>query len=1458
MIKRLELLIPPSNAIQDAEQRRQARLLSLMILALVGLTWMVELFSYLLYNRPGDPYTGYRFTLLSMLALLFAFVLSRTRHYQLAADLTVIITLVTLVDIVYFTDATPNLTLFDFCIIPILMSSLFFTPRKATLWNIAILGLVLASAWLIDPASLQPVAEGPFVLLLAFSLMGMLMMAHRQSLEREHQKYLSEQVLLRTKEQAETNRLLTQSVQELEQTGAELREQLELEKIVADLSAHFIHMPLEEIDAGIERCLQVISEYTGAERSFVLLNQPDGKTMTNTHEWCAPDVPSRKRHLQRLPLSSFPVWAGQLARLENVHVAQVEAISPEAASEQTMLRQQGLQSVLIFPLARGSKVFGCLGFASANHQRAWREHEILQVKTVAEMVANTLSHQKAEQALQRKDAQQKQLIAFARQLSSTLSVEAMWQMIEAAQGSLFPQDQGCFFDAAAVVRPTPPGASAPGEETPGLFSPEFLAQAVAGAAAQNRCLVVSPAAEAAGGTAGEAAGGEHLVIPFFSGEELLGGVCLARSEDVFTSDDLQLAETFAALASAALKNATTHAWLLHAMDERTHAERLQLALYHISEASYATRSLDELFQCIHKIVAGLIPAQNFYVALYDESDEMVSFPYFVDEKDLPPEPHHLENSLTDHVIRSGAPLTIAPAESQRLLDELGVLVLGAQVSHWLGVPLKISSGKILGMLAVQQYNLEPGCQYTLREQEILAFVSSQVAMAIDRLNVQSALAASEARFRAISDMTSDFAYALQVQPGGAYAMIWITDAVSRITGFTPQEMLAWQSSSISDLVHPEDRQEFQKIEQAWRANQSFTNTFRIVTKNLETRHIRHIANPVWSSAEQRVTAVIGAVQDITQQVWAAEQVELAHTELELRVQERTAELKEANQTLRAEIAERRLTQQFLQESEERYRSVSETAKDGIVTINKNMEIVAWNKGAEKIFGYSLDEIIGQPLEVIVPAGKLDRHRSAIASNERSGFVYDSNLTLEASGRRKNGEIFPAELNFSSWTTRDGVFMTSFVRDVSSRKAAEDALHRVYNENRQLLSAIKSILVVVNAQGLVSYWNETAAAVFGLEAEQTVGKRLDELEIGWDCATLLEKIDECKLSQQNLRLDDLYIKFANRENRIIGFTVTPLTDINSGDRGALLLGSDITHRRSLEQQLAQAQKLEALGQLAAGIAHEINTPTQFVNSNLVFLDAQFGVLKKIIGLQSELKAKLRASVQLSPDLALRIRTQVSQSELDYILCEFPRAMQQSLEGTQRIAHIVQAMREFSHPGGDHKTPTDLNHALQSTVEVTRSAWKHIADLEMCLAPGLPLVACLPAELNQCFLNILINAVDAIRDVVGDDPPEKGKITIQTRLNEPWVEIRISDTGKGIPPEIIDRIFDPFFTTKEIGKGTGQGLTISRNIIVKKHQGQITCQSRPGLGATFIIRLPLRENVAAVAPAAAAEPAVLAAD
>ena len=276
---------------------------------------------------------------------------------------------------------------------------------------------------------------------------------------------------------------------------------------------------------------------------------------------------------------------------------------------------------------------------------------------------------------------------------------------------------------------------------------------------------------------------------------------------------------------------------------------------------------------------------------------------------------------------------------------------------------------------------------------------------------------------------------------------------------------------------------------------------------------------------------------------------------------------------------------------------------------------------------------------------------------------------------------------------------------------------------------------------------------------------------------------------------------------------------------------LTNLRQAQSELMQAQKLESVGRLASGIAHEINTPIQFVNDSIHFIRDSFGDLAGLVGKYRQLRAA--AAGHMDPRALTDLDEAENAADLDYLMENIPKALERSVEGLGRVATLVRSMKEFAHPEQKQKSPADLNRAIASTLTIARNEYKYVADIETDYGE-LPPVPCHIGELNQVFLNLIVNAAHAIESAIhGTD--RRGLIRVETRPEGDSVRVSISDTGTGIPEEIRDRVFDPFFTTKDVGRGTGQGLSIARSVVVDKHAGTLTFDSELGRGTTFHIRL-----------------------
>lgn len=553
------------------------------------------------------------------------------------------------------------------------------------------------------------------------------------------------------------------------------------------------------------------------------------------------------------------------------------------------------------------------------------------------------------------------------------------------------------------------------------------------------------------------------------------------------------------------------------------------------------------------------------------------------------------------------------------------------------------------------------------------------------------------------------------------------------------------------------------------------------------------------------------------------------------------------------ITERKRAEAALEQSETRFQLISRATNDAVWDWELSTGKVWWNESIQTLFGYSAEDVGDDATwwyEHIHPED-VDRIVSNVDRAIENNWNYYSG---EYRFQRKDGSYAPTLERGYVISDEKGnpVRILGSMMDLTEFKKSEEALRQSQVELRRQLDFTSAItasfgdgLYALDAAGRLTFMNRAAERILGYKPSEWVGHNVHDLIHGSHPGVTC-MVETCPLwsvlnSGKTFKKEE--DSFTKSDGTVISVSCISSPIITFGEiSGAVISFRDITERRALETQLRHAQKLESIGQLAAGIAHEINTPIQYVGDNIRFIGDGFQSQSQVLGKYNELSTACKAN-EATADLLVELDQVIEDADIEYLAVEMPKAIQQSLDGIQRIGKIVQSMKDFAHPGSAEKQSVDLNRAIESTITVARNEWKYVAEMEMRFDPELPNVPCHLGEFNQVILNLIVNASHAIADVVGNTGG-KGQITMSTRRVADWVEINVSDTGAGIPKAIQPRIFDPFFTTKTVGKGTGQGLAISHNVIVEKHGGSISFATQEGIGTTFTIRLPLNDEVGSI--------------
>jgi two-component system NtrC family sensor kinase len=615
----------------------------------------------------------------------------------------------------------------------------------------------------------------------------------------------------------------------------------------------------------------------------------------------------------------------------------------------------------------------------------------------------------------------------------------------------------------------------------------------------------------------------------------------------------------------------------------------------------------------------------------------------------------------------------------------------------------------------------------------------------------------------------------------------------------------------------------------------------------EARKLRVIeADSAWnySSLLFQVVRVIAALVERTKRLNQAKAaLQNANKELEVRVQKRTAELVKKNKQLKREIQERKWAAKALKEERNKAQKYLDITGVMIVAVDAAGDVILINKKGCEILEYEQGEIVGKSwFDNFLPERMRDEVKGVslkLLAGEVEPVEYYENQVLTKNGQERLIAWHNTVLRDEAG---DIIGHLSSGGDITEHRQTEEALRESEQRYRTLLENLPQKIFHKDKDSVYLSCNENYASDLKIKPKEIKGKT-DYDFFPQELAEKYRMNDRRTVTLGNTEeFEEKYIQ--NGQEMWVQTVKTPVKDADGSITGVLGIFWDITEKKKAEEenkrlqaQVFQSEKMASIGQLAAGVAHEINNPTGFVSSNLKTLSDYHNDISSLVEQYRKLTTDLRQTmatagypVSVSEQLE-RIAELEAEADIDFVLNDISDLVKESREGTERIKKIVLDLKDFAHPGEDKPRFADINRNMESTLNVVWNELKYKATVTKDYG-DLPEVECYPQQLNQVFMNLLVNAAQAME--------KQGEIRIVTRADDGYVEIRISDTGKGIPKENLSKIFDPFFTTKEVGKGTGLGLNVAYNII-KKHNGTIDVESTVGKGTMFTIRIPVQKEV-----------------
>ncbi|XPV77537.1 MAG: ATP-binding protein [Desulfovibrio sp.] len=484
------------------------------------------------------------------------------------------------------------------------------------------------------------------------------------------------------------------------------------------------------------------------------------------------------------------------------------------------------------------------------------------------------------------------------------------------------------------------------------------------------------------------------------------------------------------------------------------------------------------------------------------------------------------------------------------------------------------------------------------------------------------------------------------------------------------------------------------------------------------------------------------------------------------------------------------------------------------------KIIDVNTIAATLFNESPKDLIGKDFTNFV-------------GGSSKGIAGKMSAALNNESYRYRDRCFPCksekflEITLSPVQRNSSVFILVSIIDITKNVLEEKKLRRKGLQFKLLVDSMTEGLIIFNDEGLITYTNKSFCELLGISSNELLETSVFNYIANEDKSKIIlhpGKDDTVNESSE--------LAWTSLNSTKVHTIASPTLFVEGNNLYTMVIVTNVTQHKFNETKNFQTQKLEAVGQLAAGIAHEINTPAQFTGDNIHFLKESsedlFNLLATIDAILEDEKTLSKEAYEEAKRIA----------DLDYLVEEVPSAINQSLEGISRISKIVLAMKQFSHPESESKSLADINSMLEATITVCRSEWKYHAEIIKDFEKTHQLIPCFQDSVNQVFLNVIINAVHAIQEANADgDANTMGTIHIKTTFDENYATITFCDSGTGVPDNFKSKLFDPFFTTKEVGKGTGQGLALAHSIIKGDHGGLISVENNEDKGATFTIKLPV---------------------